>query len=216
MELEAAIRGRRSVRAFQDRLVERDVLERLFELSRWAPSGMNGQPWCVTVLTGEASNTLVERFVEGLPPDAGGKPDLSMMPEKLRRRLEKSLDGMEAVVLGTGLEFEDIQRAGQRLYEAPVFVVVSYDARLYASPPPGVMAFATTMLLAAHDMGLATCWLGGPMARLDLIQEIAQTPEGEQVAAIIGLGYPAPASPLNAYRSPRDEVSEFVRWVEDA
>lgn len=39
------INTRRSPRAFEDRAVEPDKLERIFEAARWAASSMNEQPW---------------------------------------------------------------------------------------------------------------------------------------------------------------------------
>lgn len=37
--------SRRSVRAFEKREVGRELLDALCEAARWAPSGMNNQPW---------------------------------------------------------------------------------------------------------------------------------------------------------------------------
>jgi len=51
VELWEAIRGRRSVRSFQDRPVERELLERLVEAAIWAPSGGNAQTWHFVVVT---------------------------------------------------------------------------------------------------------------------------------------------------------------------
>jgi nitroreductase len=69
------------------------------------------------------------------------------------------------------------------------------------------------MLLAAHDLGLGTCWLGYPMSYADVIREVLDLPEEERVGAVVALGYPDPDSPANTYRSSRDELETFVRWV---
>ncbi len=45
MELYEAIRNRYSVRAYQDKPVEQDKLDRVLDAARLAPSGSNGQPW---------------------------------------------------------------------------------------------------------------------------------------------------------------------------
>lgn len=44
MEVSEAICSRRSIRKFQDKRVPRDVLEKLVDYARLAPSGMNKQP----------------------------------------------------------------------------------------------------------------------------------------------------------------------------
>lgn len=47
------IARRWSPRAFADRSVTGDQLDRLFEAARWAPSSFNGQPWAFVVATRE-------------------------------------------------------------------------------------------------------------------------------------------------------------------
>ena len=45
MELYEAIKKRYSVRSYQDKPVEQERLDRIFEAVRQAPSASNGQPW---------------------------------------------------------------------------------------------------------------------------------------------------------------------------
>jgi nitroreductase len=76
-----------------------------------------------------------------------------------------------------------------------------------------VSQFVTTMLIAAHGLGLGTCWLGYPLSHAELIRQALDIPEEERIRAVVALGYPDPDSPANAYRSPRDGLDAFVRWV---
>jgi nitroreductase len=50
MELEKAIKGRRSIRKYANRPVENVVIEELLDMARQAPSSMNGQPWHFIVI----------------------------------------------------------------------------------------------------------------------------------------------------------------------
>lgn len=45
MNINRLIRERRSIRAFADKSISDDVMLRLLEAARWAPSSMNDQPW---------------------------------------------------------------------------------------------------------------------------------------------------------------------------
>jgi nitroreductase len=45
------IRTRRSVRKFLDRPVAGDLVDKILEAGRWAPSGLNNQPWRFAVVT---------------------------------------------------------------------------------------------------------------------------------------------------------------------
>jgi len=49
-----AIKTRRSVREFEQRTVGRDELASILEAGRWAPSGLNNQPWRYVIVEDEA------------------------------------------------------------------------------------------------------------------------------------------------------------------
>jgi len=50
MDAEEAILTRRSIREYTDRPVSPDDVSALLEAARWAPSGLNNQPWRFTVI----------------------------------------------------------------------------------------------------------------------------------------------------------------------
>lgn len=50
MNIYDTIMTRRSVRAYQDKPIPEEVLERLLEATRWAPSANNLQPWKLIVV----------------------------------------------------------------------------------------------------------------------------------------------------------------------
>src|SRR3954447_1568353 len=60
MELEEAIRTRRTFKAFRPDPVPRETLDALFELARWAPSHNLTNPWRFRVVGPEALTALKE------------------------------------------------------------------------------------------------------------------------------------------------------------
>jgi nitroreductase len=71
VELEAAIRGRRTHKAYAPEPVERALLDELFDLARWAPSHHLTNPWRFRVLGPDA----LARLKAAAGPDAAGKLD---------------------------------------------------------------------------------------------------------------------------------------------
>jgi nitroreductase len=71
VELEQAIRHRRTHKAYGPEPVDRATLEELFELARWAPNHNLTNPWRFRVL-GPAA---VGRLKEAAGPEAAGKLD---------------------------------------------------------------------------------------------------------------------------------------------
>ena len=61
MEIDKTIKGRRSIRRYQDRDIPDSVIKELLSLAIYAPSSMNGQPWCFIVVRAEKTkNRLAE------------------------------------------------------------------------------------------------------------------------------------------------------------
>src|SRR6186997_2050242 len=71
MDAEEAIRSRRTVKAFDSRAVERETLDELLELARWAPNHNLTNPWRFRVLGPRALAALKE----AAGPEAASKLD---------------------------------------------------------------------------------------------------------------------------------------------
>ncbi len=65
MEVEEAIRSRRSVRAYQDREVEEDKLRRVLEAGRLAPSARNLQDWRFVVVRDQGTRKKLAEAARG-------------------------------------------------------------------------------------------------------------------------------------------------------
>ena len=71
MELEDAIRGRRTHKAFAPEPLPRELLDELLELARWAPNHHLTNPWRFRVLGPDA----LERLKQAAGPEAASKLD---------------------------------------------------------------------------------------------------------------------------------------------
>jgi nitroreductase len=71
VDVEAAIRSRRTHKAFRPEPVERELLEELLELARWAPNHNLTNPWRFRVVGPES----LARLKEAAGPEAAAKLD---------------------------------------------------------------------------------------------------------------------------------------------
>jgi nitroreductase len=69
MDIDEAIRTRRTHKAYKPGAVSREVLDQLFELARWAPNHHLTNPWRFRVLGPDA----LERLKEAAGPEAASK-----------------------------------------------------------------------------------------------------------------------------------------------
>ena len=192
------IRGRRSIRRYQQRDVPRAMILQLLEAARWAPSAHNRQPWRFAVIPrGETRRHLVEamadRWVEDLRRDG-------LTDEEITRRVERSR---------------------QRLLSAPVLILLALsmvDMDTYPDPARQqaeyIMAVQSTalaaqnLMLAAHHLGLGSCWICAPLFVPDVVRAVLDLPEDWIAQAFISVGYPAEHP-----QKDRHPLHEHVLWV---
>jgi nitroreductase len=65
MDVFEAIKGRRSVRKYKSKPVEREITDKLLEAARWAPSGGNIQPWLFIVVEDQGILEMVRKISPG-------------------------------------------------------------------------------------------------------------------------------------------------------
>lgn len=176
-----AIMHRRSIRAYEPRPVPRELVEEVIRAGNEAPSGMNSQPWRFVVLeAAESRRKLLEAAVQ--------------------RAKESNPERYEAIQQ-RWREMED-----PIYYSAPVIIFVIGHGRLAAHSCP---LACENIMLAAHSMGLGTCWVGSGVMAVDDpgIGEILGLKEGETVFGPILLGYPS----AHPERPPKNEP--VIKWI---
>src|SRR2546430_6856614 len=72
MDVEQAIRSRRTIKAFEPRPLERETLTELLELARWAPNHHLTNPWRFRVLGPRALERLKQAAGELAATEAAG------------------------------------------------------------------------------------------------------------------------------------------------
>lgn len=221
MELEAAIKGRRSIRKFTSQEVPKAVVMDILEAARWSPSWGNTQPWSLYVLTGETLTRFKAMNVDQTLKGAAIASDVPMLtnwPDAMKARYGK----LGKVVLGAqGIQRDD--KAGRDQYyvsmvsvfDAPclILVCISRDNLVeYQMFDAGVIS--QTICLAAYDRGLGTCMLAAAARYPEEIRKIAAIPDDRKIVVGIALGYPDMSVPINHFERERASLEEFVSWVD--
>jgi len=194
------IRGRRSVRQYQDRPVPRELLEQVLEAARWAPSPHGRQPWRFAVLTQPAPK---QRLADS-------------MGAEWRRQL--AMDGQDAATIELRR-----RKSHERILRAPAIVIPClYLADLDKYPDADRDAAETTMavqslgcavqnmLLMAYGLGLDGGWMCAPLFCPDVVAGALGLATGLTPHALITLGYAA-ADPV---RRPRRPLGELIVYFE--
>ena len=214
MDLFEAILQRRSTRAFLDKPLDREILERLLNLASQAPSAINIQPWELTVVSGEEKNRLsrllVKRMRERNISCAPGAK--RALPEYFVDRQRGLLDSMLPYLPGE-TDFQNFVNEGScNFYGAPTALILSIDRIFSNARLTDIGIIVGYLVLAAHGMGLGTCPIGLITAFDEEIKEELNLSEEKQVVIGVAVGYRDPDAPVNKSRSERAPLSELVVW----
>ena len=214
MDLLEVIEERRSTRAFLDRPVERETLEKLLWFAMRAPSAINLQPWEFTLVSGEERKRLSRRLVKrmrerNISCGPGAKRPLpEYFVERQRGLLNVMLPG-----LPENTPFEDFINEGScDFYGAPTAVILTMDTAFSRARLTDMGIVVGYLVLAAHSLGLGTCPIGLITAFDDDIREELSIAEEKEVVIGVALGYGDPDSPINQPRSERAPLDDVVRW----
>src|SRR6266540_3946979 len=84
----SVLSARHCKRAYLDRPVRRDLLERVLRAAAAAPSTRNGQPWQVAVVSGDRRDALAKRLQAEFDGGVEQRPDYPNRPVHLDEAIE--------------------------------------------------------------------------------------------------------------------------------
>ena len=219
--IDDAIRSRHSVRSFLDRSVARETIEEILEVSRYAPSGTNTQPWLVYVLGGEVKKAMSaeiladhdvhpereEREYEYYPTD-WFEPYLGR-----RRACGWGLYGSLGIERGQKDRMREQRARNYTFFDAPIGLMFTIERRLTVGSWMDLGMFLQNVMLSARGHGLHTCPQAAFANYHSIIRRHLPISDEEIVVCGMAVGYRNPQAPENVWRTDRDPVSGFTRWL---
>lgn len=175
------IRGRRSIRHYQDRNVPPDLVWRILEAAHWAPSAHNRQPWRFVVvergpLRHSLARAMADRWREDLLRDGWPEVKAISRAERSYQRLTRA-----PVLILLALSMKDMDR-----YPDPARQAAEHTMAIQSTALAG-----QNLLLAAHHYNLGACWLCAPLFVPELVRTTLSLPPDWEPQALITVGYPA-------------------------
>ena len=216
MELSEAIRERRSIRAYKNTPIPRDVIEEVLRLAINAPSSNNLQPWEFVIVKDEEKDRLSRKLIKAYKEKkiSCGSGAVKPLPQAIRRRGTQTLRSMKQYVERTGVSIDSFVNEGScNFYGAPVAIIICLDDCFSARQMVDVGTVVGYMVLAAHAFGLATCPIGLIAEYGDEVKELLNIPDTKTVIIGLALGYPDRENPVGQFRSSRVEPNALIRWI---
>lgn len=162
--VEKVILERRSNRKYKDKQVPEALVRRILEAGRFAPSAGNSQPWRFMVIRDQKMIDEMEKYVQlrcklfkfflnwrtsplGKLAWLYSQIGIRLMPNDLH-----PIPFSAITVIADGKL--------KLLHGAPTVILIFKDKRGAAKPELDCGICGQNMILAAHSLGLGTCWVG--------------------------------------------------------
>ena len=221
MSVSETLEKRKSTRAFLDKEVEQEKIERILSAASHAPSGVNSQPWQVAVVKGETKKSLQEKMESTFRGGEKGTMDYQYYPAQWEepykgRRKSCGLQMYSTLEIAREDKHRQLDQwaANYRAFDAPVMLLFFMDGIMDTGSYLDYGMFLQSIMLMAVEEGLATC----PQAALGEYPKIAKETLGYSDDTVIlcgmALGYEDTDALVNSYRTPREEVSAFTRFFD--
>ncbi len=222
MELLEAVSSRISARAFLDTPVSKDIVYKILDHARLAPSGSNMQPCHIHAVAGEARERLIEKALAyaaehpmgNVQSEYQSSPRNFINPYKSRR----FACGM---ALYSALDIDRKDKAAREkqlmqnfyFFGAPVGLIFSMHRSLMPGQLGDMGILMGNVMLIAREYGLHSCAQGFWQDVQPAIREVLDIPEDYYIYNGISLGYldeNHAANKVNPGREPVEQFTEFV------
>ena len=213
-----ALADRHSVRGFKSDPISTDIIKEVLSIANRSPSFTNSQPWEVAVVTGQTLQALGKTLFELASTNAPTHPDLpapaSWPPAIAERTKTHNIKRFERLGVGR----DDTERRNQlrlenfKFFGAPCAMFVLMDEGCGPWSVMDIGGFTQSISLAAQAFGLGTCMQASLAYYPDAVRTALNIPASKKLLVGISLGVPDRDAPLNAYKSGRMALDEFVQW----
>jgi nitroreductase len=205
------ITTRQSIRRYTEESVPDELIDKILEAARWAPSGENEQPWKLIVVRNPKTRAKVG--------------ELSRIGTGQRMHAEYCLGEME--VRFAGIKDKEKKESLEKFVytgdvsvlptKAPILIFVLGKLKGMFDVPYDLSACIENMLLEAHSLGLGAVWVHGPAVYpriVEKVKELLKIPTGMgewKVVAYVAIGWPAGK---RKHPRPKIPLEDIVYWEE--
>lgn len=217
MHVAEAVASRRSIRAFLDRPVPFETIERVLDQARMAPSGCNFQPWEATVLTGEPLKALQARLLQSKPDDPL-EYDFSAPGEveKYKSRL-RTVGAQMYGAMGISRDQTDMREAFTQAnilsFGAPVLLLCHFPKLMKEAQWSDVGMWLQTIMLLLRGEGLDSC----PQEYMGVygrtIKDQLGLPEEVMLFCGIAIGWRNDEHAVNNFERERVSLDDHIRFM---
>lgn len=219
MNVSDAIKNRRSVRAYLDKPVAPELIEKIFLQAQDSASNCNTQPWHTVVVSGDARDKLAKAMIKdimsGKPPTPHFVPGDHKLKDEYRTRqvaCAVSLYGAMGIGKEDKKERQELMGQNWQFFGAPHAAFFSMPKSMSEINAVDMGIYLQSIMLLLTENGLASCPQGALAMYTDAVHELANIPEGNAIMFGLSFGYPDTDNVINKFDVGREELSKSVEF----
>lgn len=217
MDIENAIKERKSIRAFKPDSVPHEILEKITKLALHAPSAINLQPWELFIITGEEKNRLSRTIFKAYQEKKiSCGPSLNKpLPKAITSRGAATKQQQKSYIEQMNTDFDTFVNEGScNFYGAPAVILICIDDSFSKSHYVDIGIILGYLLLSAHNYEIDACPIGLISSYADEIKDLLNIPQNKVLIIGIAVGYADMSKPVNQFKSEREDYSKLVTWID--
>lgn len=217
MNVTEAVTSRRSIRQFLDKPVPYEVLRRVMDKARWAPSGCNYQPWQATILTGKP----LAEFRALIADEPLGELEYSWEAPGAYPEYKARLAGVSAKMFeALGIARDDkaarmsVIARNKRSFDAPVLLLCYFPKFMREAQWSDTGMWLQTIALLLREEGLDSCFQEFMAFYAKQIRQfLGLDPEQTMFFCGMAIGYRDAHAPVNNFERERVPLDEQVKFL---
>ena len=219
MNVTEAVERRSSIRDFLPTPVPGEVIRRVLATAARAPSGGNLQPWHIDVLAGDALTALKALVQERIAAGVRETPEYDVYPKELVApyrdwRFQVGEDMYATMAIAREDKPARLRwfARNYQFFGAPMALFCSMDRRMGPPQWSDLGMFLQTVMLLLQEEGYDSCaqecWSTWPQT----LASVLPIPPERLLFCGMSIGLRNPDHPVNALRSRRASLDQFVRF----
>jgi nitroreductase len=219
--LEELLAERYSCRAFLDRPVPRQTIDRILAAAQRTASWCNSQPWQVVIASGAAKErfrkAIYAEASSGAPQDGDFAFPREYLGVYLERRRESGFQLYNTLGIARGDKAAYARQAleNYNLFGAPHVAIIHSTEALGVYGAIDCGAYVGNFLLAAQALGLGTIPQAALARHSGLIRRHFGLGDDRRVVCGISFGFPDRDHKINSYRTSRASIGDAATFVEE-
>ncbi len=213
-ELANLIKGRRSIRSWQNKPVPEELLLQALELATYAPNAGNQQNWQFHVILKAETIKAVAEAVQASADNIATWPETAKFGDTITKMLQKIslFRSAPALVVVSASQYQSAveQLVALRAETDPEAGLIREWRNIANSRIQSVASAVAYFLLVLHQMGLGAVWMTGPLQAKGGIEKVLNISAPMDVVALIPVGYPA-ENPALKERKPIKDVCVVIK-----